>query len=318
MSISTPVAFLIFNRPDLTDIVFEAIRQVQPQKLLVVADGPRFPQEVEKCKNTRSIIDRVDWDCEILTNFSDRNLGCKVRVSSGLNWVFSIVEEAIILEDDCLPAPSFFSFCQNLLEYYRDDKRIMMVSGNNFQAGQSRTPYSYFFSKYPSVWGWASWRRAWQYFDVEMKSWPEYQKMGFINFMCEDTYEDKYWTDIFEQTYNGEIDTWDYQWYYACWSQYGLAIVPDVNMVSNLGFDRTDATHTPYDAPYARLPTTDILDINYPPFVVKHREADNYTFNYRFGGKHMKEADTWAFKIRWHLARMKSQVINKLKQYSIF
>ncbi|MEN2383889.1 MAG: hypothetical protein KA716_33360 [Gloeotrichia echinulata DEX184] len=154
MPLSTPIGFFIFNRPDLTAQVFEAIRQTKPHKLLVVADGPRFPEEEEKCLKTREVIKSVDWDCEVLTNFSEINLGCKYRVYSGLDWVFSQVEEAIILEDDCLPTPSFFYFCQTLLQRYRDDERVMHISGNNFQFGQSRTPYSYYFSKYNHIWGW--------------------------------------------------------------------------------------------------------------------------------------------------------------------
>ncbi|MFM7711944.1 MAG: glycosyltransferase family 2 protein, partial [Microcystis sp.] len=142
--------------PDTTARVFEAIRQAKPPKLLVVADGPRADRadDIEKCKAARAIIEGVDWDCEVLTNYSDVNLGCKNRVSSGLNWVFDTVEEAIILEDDCVPDPTFFRFCEELLEYYRHDQRIMVISGNNFQFGKKRTGYSYYFSVYTHCWGW--------------------------------------------------------------------------------------------------------------------------------------------------------------------
>lgn len=277
--LKTPVAFLIFNRPDLTSIVFDAIAQAKPKKLLVVADGPRFPEEAEKCREARAVIERINWDCEVLTNFSEINLGCKHRVSSGLDWIFSQVEEAIILEDDCLPAPSFFYFCQTLLEYYRHDERIMHISGNNFQFGQSRTEYSYYFSKYPHIWGWASWRRAWKYYDVTIKTWSHYKKLEIISSLCEDSYEQKYWNDIFERTYNGTVDTWDYQWVYACWCQTSMSILPNLNLVSNIGF-RIDGTHTKSsNAPGARLPTTDIWGIKHPSFIVRHKEADNHTFN---------------------------------------
>ena len=164
MSLSTPVAFIIFNRPDTTEIVFETIRQAKPSKLLVVADGPRTDRsgEVEKCTATRAVIERVDWECEVITNYSDVNLGCKRRVSGGIDWIFSQVEEAIILEDDCLPAPSFFQFCQTMLERYRYDDRISMIGGSNYQQENSRTSDSYFFTKYAHIWGWATWRRAWK------------------------------------------------------------------------------------------------------------------------------------------------------------
>jgi len=156
MSLQVPIVFIIYNRPDLTERVFDSIRKAKPNKLLVVSDGPRFTEDVEKCKCVRAVIDKVDWDCEVLKNFPEVNLGCRKRVSSGLDWVFSEVEEAIILEDDCLPAPSFLSFCQTLLERYRDDERVMHISGNNFQFGISRTEYSYYFSKYTHLWGWAT------------------------------------------------------------------------------------------------------------------------------------------------------------------
>ena len=152
---STPVAFIIFNRPDTTKRVFAEIAKARPPKLLVIADGPRadHPADVEKCAAVRAIIDGVDWDCEVLKNYSDVNLGCKRRVSSGLDWVFDTVEEAIILEDDCLPHPTFFRFCEEMLEKYRDDKRIAMISGDNLQFGRKRTGYSYYFSRYPHIWG---------------------------------------------------------------------------------------------------------------------------------------------------------------------
>ena len=182
----TPVAFIIFNRPDTTKRVFEAIRQAKPPKLFVIADGSRSDRlgEAEKCAATRAIIDGVDWECEILTNYSDVNLGCKIRVSSGLDWVFSEVEEAIILEDDCLPHPSFFAFCEELLEKYRNDSRIMQICGSNVLKDQVNIDDSYYFSKYGPIWGWASWRRAWQEYDVDMKLWAEVKKRKLYYDFC--------------------------------------------------------------------------------------------------------------------------------------
>lgn len=151
--LTTPVAFLVFNRPDTTIRVFEEIRRARPPKLLVVADGARAdrPGEAEKCAQVRAIVEQVDWECGVLKNYADDNMGCKRRISSGLDWVFANVEEAIILEDDCLPHPSFFRFCEELLRRYRDDERVMMISGDNFQFGKKRTDYSYYFSKYPHI-----------------------------------------------------------------------------------------------------------------------------------------------------------------------
>ena len=315
LSLDTPVAFLIFNRPDVTKKVFESIRQAKPKKLLVVADGARFPEEVEKCQQTRAIINDVDWDCEVLTNFSETNIGCRKRVSSGLYWVFSEVEEAIILEDDCLPTPSFFYFCQTLLERYRDDERIMHISGDNFQKGQSRSKYSYYFSKYTPIWGWATWRRAWQHYDVEIKTWSEYKKSGVFDSLFSDCHEQSYWTNIFDQSFNNFVDTWDHQWLYTCWSQNGLSIIPDCNMVSNLGFG-IDATHTvSKDDPKAKLPVFDIWEIQHPPYITQNYQADLHTFNWGFGGN--------AFKNNQHNKAIIKRSIAKIKQliqliYSLF
>lgn len=304
MSLVTPVAFLIFNRPELTKQVFAAIRKAKPKKLLIVADGPRFLEEIEKCQKAREIITKVDWDCEVLTNFSETNLGCKKRVSSGLDWVFSEVEEAIILEDDCLPAPSFFDFCQTLLEHYRHDERVMHISGDNFQNSQNRNNYSYYLSKYIHVWGWASWRRAWNYYDVDMKMWSEFKKIGMINSICESIDEQTYWNNIFENVFNGAINTWDYQWLYACWSQSGLSIIPSLNLVSNIGFG-PDATHTTSESSLSRLSVTDIWDIKHPKLIVRDANADNYTFKCHYGGMNMKK-QIFIFNVKNTIKSIKS------------
>ena len=297
MSISTPVAFFIFNRPDLTKIVFDAIAQAKPKQLLVVADGPRVSAEAEKCQITRSVIDQIDWECEVLINYSEKNMGCKHRVSSGLDWVFAQVEEAIILEDDCLPAPSFFDFCETLLDRYRHDERIMMISGDNFQNGQPTNDYSYYFSKYTHIWGWASWRRAWQYYDVNMTTWPEYKKSNAICSVCEDPCEQKFWIDTFDRVFDGAVDTWDYQWLYASWCQSGLSILPNSNLISNIGFG-IDGTHTYNDSPWARLPIADIWEIKHPPFMVRNKLADTYTFMNHYGGINLKKNDSLMFKLK--------------------
>ena len=308
--LNTPVAFIIFNRPDLTQIVFNAIRQAQPKQLFVIADGPRFPEELDKCQQARDIIKQVDWDCQVFTNYSDTNLGCRQRVSSGITWVFEQVEEAIILEDDCLPTASFFTFCQTLLEYYRNDTRIIGISGNNFQNGQSRTDYSYYFSRYNHCWGWATWRRAWQYWDFNAEKWLEFRDSELIKQIIEDPYEQKYWTTIFDKIFlEGKPDSWAYVWLFSYLSQSGLSIIPNQNLVSNIGF-REDGTHTvSTDSKVSNLPTVDIWDLKHPPFVVRNRDGDTYTFDHLFGGLNMKKADTWKSKLRSHLSRTKQRII---------
>ncbi|MBE9046125.1 glycosyltransferase family 2 protein [Pleurocapsales cyanobacterium LEGE 10410] len=276
----TPVALLIFNRPDTTERVFAAIRQAQPSKLLVVADGARSdrPGEAEKCQATRAIIDCVDWKCEVLTNYSEVNLGCKVRVSSGLDWVFEQVESAIILEDDCLPHPSFFLFCDTLLDYYRDDERIMAISGNNFQLGRKRTDYSYYFSRYNHCWGWATWRRAWQHYDLEMKLWQEIRDGNWLESILETPQAVKYWHRVFQAARDRQVDTWDYQWTFACWLQNGLTVLPNVNLVTNIGFGSEASNTIDSTSKYANLPTHKMcFPLTHPPFMLRHIRADSFT-----------------------------------------
>lgn len=284
----TPVIFLIFKRPDVTAQVFEAIRQVKPPKLFIVADGPRSdkPNEAEKCAATRAILDQVDWDCQVFKNYSDVNLGCQKRVSSGLDWAFSQVEEAIILEDDCLPNLSFFRFCEELLEQYRHDSRMMTITGTNYQFGRQRTPYSYYFSRYNHCWGWATWRRAWNFFDLNMKLWPEIRDQGWLKDLLIDidleTNALQYWTDTFQSTYEGKINSWAFRWTFACWVHSGLTLIPNQNLVSNIGFT-ADATNMPladqkFIKKFANMEKKELIfPLKHPPFTIIDVEADSYT-----------------------------------------
>jgi len=251
----TPVAFFIFNRPRETRRIFEEIAKAKPKILLVIADGPR-PNVIDEDKNvflTREIIKNINWDCELLTNFSNVNLGCKVRVSSGIDWLFEKVEEAIILEDDCLPEPSFFQFCQELLERYRYDSRIGMISGDNFQFGYRLNDDSYYFSNISHIWGWATWRSRWQSdYDVSMKHWPKERDENRVSDWTAIKSEQNSLIRNFEKTYQGKIDTWDHQWNF-CSRLYGrVSVMPNVNLISNIGFG-TGATHTIMDSELANM-----------------------------------------------------------------
>jgi hypothetical protein len=282
----TPVVLLIFKRPDATRRVCETIRQANPSQLFVIADGARsnFPEEAEKCAETRTIVEQIDWDCEVLTNYSDINLGCGKRVSTGISWVFSQVEEAIILEDDCLPHPDFFSFCEELLEKYRHDLRIMHISGNYHLLKYNNHPskYSYYFSRYPLIWGWATWRRAWNHYDFQMKNLPELIEDRWLEKFLENKREAYVWSKNFYGVYNN-LYTWDYQWMLTCWTQSGLSIHPSVNLVSNIGFD-AEATHTQNNQNYwASLPTKSmIFPLNHQPFIIRDNRADRYLQNTQF------------------------------------
>ena len=279
-----PVVLIIFNRPEPTKRVFEIIRAARPSQLYVVADGPRedHPKDAEKCTAARAIVDGVDWKCVVFTNYADNNLGCKRRVSSGLDWVFNQVEQAIILEDDCLPHPSFFHFCQELLDRYKNDNRVMLISGDNFQPIQDQSVFSYYFSRYPHIWGWATWRRAWKKFDVNMKSWPSFRNGGWLEYILENRQDLIYWEEIFNKTFNGEIDSWAYALLFSCWSQSLLAISPTFNLVSNIGFG-IDATHT---TGVNKLANMEIFPadfpLKHPPFVIRDVDADRYTQQHLF------------------------------------
>ena len=276
----TPVVLIIFNRPAQTEKVFEVIRQAKPPKLLVIADGSRAerPGEAEKCTAARAVIDRVDWDCEVFKNYSDVNLGCDPRISSGLNWVFETVEEAIILEDDCVPHPTFFRYCEELLERYRHDARVMNISGQNVLFGRHRTEYSYYFSRYTLCWGWASWRRAWQYFDVDVKVWPEIRDQNLIKNVLVDPYAVKVWERTVQLLYDGYLTGWDFKWMFACWLQNGFCIIPNGNLVTNIGHG-SEATHTNDEkSPYNNMLVEAMsFPLKHPPFVIRNLEADKFT-----------------------------------------
>jgi len=304
--LTTPVVFLIFRRPDLTARVFEQIRLAKPTKLFIVADGPRNKEEAALCEQTRQVVEGVDWECEVYKNYSEVNLGCRQRVSSGLDWAFEQVEEAIILEDDCLPHPCFFRYCDELLTYYREDERIWCISGDNFQDDQQRGDGSYYFSRYNHCWGWATWKRCWKYFEEDLQTWPSFRDNDFIQCIFDDPVEATYWTKIFDQLFeNNEPNTWDYQWTYTCWKNSGLTILPNVNLVSNIGFG-AESTHTnDLKSPLANMPTQQISEIIHPIFFVRNKIADNYTFDYHLGGFKMKEANTLLGKIKTMLSPLK-------------
>ena len=279
--LQTPVAFIIFNRPDTTERVFAEIAKAKPLKLLVVADGPRVsrPGEAEKCAATRAIIEKVDWDCEVLTNFSEVNLGCKRRVSSGIDWVFEQVEEAIILEDDCLPDPTFFRFCQKMLERYRYEQRIGMISGRNFQTGHCRSSDSYYFSKYVHIWGWASWRDRWiGSYDVTMAKWPRLRNEGWLTDIGNNAREASYWNKVFECVYCDRINTWDYQWLFANWLEGRTNIVPSVNLIANIGFGE-DATHTAGGRDLVPVEAMS-FPLKHPLEVLENRDLDKELFDH--------------------------------------
>jgi hypothetical protein len=277
--LKTPVALIIFNRPETTARVFAEIARARPSKLLVIADGPRADHsgDAEKCLATRAIIEQVDWDCEVLTNYSTVNLGCRLRPSSGLNWVFETVEEAIILEDDCLPHPTFFPFCEQLLEHFRADERVMAIGGANLLGEWRRDWQSYYFSRLGGSWGWATWARAWRYFDLDIQLWPQALAARVLEDLFPNPRYSTFWKQTLQKVYDGTIEsTWDYQWLLACWLQSGWRIVPAVNLVSNIGFG-ADATHHQEEcSSLANMPTAEmVFPLKHPLMMTRDVELDD-------------------------------------------
>jgi hypothetical protein len=282
----TAVLFLVFNRPDTTCQVFEAIRRARPVRLYIAADGPRDRLgEKELCEEVRHIATAVDWPCEVSTLFQEVNLGCKHAVSDGITWFFQHEEAGIILEDDCLPHESWFPFAQELLDRYRDDERIMNISAQHFHRDAHTPLHSYFFSRCNSCWGWASWRRAWAHYDRDMKLWPALRHTDWLLHIGDGSeLFRRFWTRTFDMCHAGKIDTWDYQWKFSCWAQSGLAILPANNLVTNIGFG-ANATHTKSrDGINDGLPLEKMeYPLIHPNYMVRDVVTDRWTDHHVYG-----------------------------------
>lgn len=279
MKKTAPVLFLIFNRPELTSRVFSAIREAKPAKLYVAADGPRteIADEPERCLETRAIMNQVDWPCDVRTFYRGENVGCKRAVSSALDWFFENEEEGIILEDDCLPNPEFFDFCSELLDRYRDTSEVHHISGINLQNGIQRGEGSYYFSVLPHIWGWATWRRAWNFYDVALYGDGPEARNDVVETTFQSPEEKAFWLVALDSVASGHLDTWDIQRCYSMWRNQGIAILPNRNLVSNLGFG-PDATHTKSRSPLAEMPNFPIGRVIHPNRIDVDRAADWYTF----------------------------------------
>lgn len=286
-SFSTPVVLFIYARPDTTERLVEVLRAARPPRLLVVADGPRpgRAEEAARCRDARAVVENAGWDCEVLTNFADENLGLSQRIPTGLDWAFDHVEEAILLEDDCVPDESFFPFCEELLDRFREEPRVMSISGNNFEFEPHLSGPSYYFSRYPYIWGWATWRSAWRHYDPQLSRWPELRRDGWLTEVLQDPQAVQYWTYIFERTYK-EAHTWDSAWVLASWLAGGLSAVPRRNLVTNVGF-RDDATNTraEYRGVFADVPAVAIdFPLRHPPVVDRDAAADRLIEDVMFSG----------------------------------
>jgi hypothetical protein len=283
--LNTAVLFLVFNRLATTKQVFEAIKQAKPPRLYVAADGARVTKngENEKVKTVRDfIMSNIDWGCEVKTLFRDENLGCKYAVSSAINWFFENEEMGIILEDDCLPSQSFFWFCEELLERYKDDLQVGQISGDNFQNGIKRGGADYYFSVYAHIWGWASWANRWKNYDVELDTIND---INFIKNLFQNKNTQSYWLKIFRNMKMKKIDTWDYQWIFTLWNNNQLTVLPNINLIENIGFGE-DATHTMNaESEFAKLKPFELILKSHPRDINQDKDADNFTSKLMFSKK---------------------------------
>lgn len=266
-SLNIPVLFVVFNRPEYTKKVFERIRSVRPAKLYVAADGPRLGKEAEfeLCDKVRKIATNVDWPCQVHTLFREQNLGCGHAVSEAITWFFSQVEMGVVLEDDCLPDPSFFYFCEKFLKGYKDEPAIMHVNGtrplvrdklfNNTITDQD----NFFISRYPNIWGWASWSRAWKHYSFDI------HKIDMDKIYQSKIYSDAH-KDICKRIYEmmanpaTRQDTWDFQWLLSFWAEHGFSVIPRKNLIKNLGFGMA-GTHPGHNLFFDR-DTADSIDVD--------------------------------------------------------
>lgn len=279
-----PVLFLVYKRIDLVKQVFESIKAYKPERLYIGADGPKNEIDQQRCLVVRDyIISQIDWDCSVQTLFRSENLGSSLAVSSAITWFFEHEEEGIILEDDCCPSQSFFTYCEQMLDFYRDSPEVMQISGCN---GYGNLPLKdpYFFSKFPICWGWATWRRAWQKFDLSMNHLDASNyKEFFWNHFSQDYNQYVYWLTIYENVIQCKYDCWDYQWWFSIWKNNGITINTKENFIKNIGFS-LDALHTKnINSPLGNLQTWENFEPTSKLKKIKiNRKIDNLIFYYLF------------------------------------
>lgn len=268
------MVFVLFNRPETTRRTFAAIRAARPARLWLVADGPRErPGEAARVSAARDAVEKVGWTCQVRRLYAQKNLGCRRRVVSALDEVFAQEERAIVVEDDCLATPRLFDFCEQLLERYADDERVLSVGGNNLLFGR-RGAASYHFSRLFDCWGWATWRRAWQGHDAELSGWPAFRGSGALDRLFPDPRSRRFWTRTFDAVHARQLDSWALAFLFSALARGGLHAVSAVNLVSNIGFGPEGGTHLRGLDLLDRVPTAPLEeDLVHPP-VQADDEAD--------------------------------------------
>ena len=288
MSVNTPLLLIVWRRPHTLRQVIDAIRPVAPTHLFVACDGPNPERsgEAEKVAATRRVIEQeIDWPCRIERLYSNVNQGCRLGVSRAISWFFEQVEEGVILEDDCVPHPDFFHYCTTLLERYRHDTRVWSICGSNFQRGNKRGDASYYFSIHGDSWGWATWRRAWENYESGRDNWAKFRDFKRFDDVFAIQDERKYWSLILDRLFfEGYPSSWAYQWWCACWMNHALHAWPNVNLVSNVGFDE-EGTHTLIPSTFAGIDVRPLGKLMHPDFILPSGEADSFAFYNRRSGK---------------------------------
>jgi len=310
MSFNTPILFIIFNRLDTTKEVFSKIRAIKPKQLFISADGPRIDRigENELCDSVKEYVEaNIDWECSVYRKYNYRNVGCKIAISSAIDWIFSVVDNAIILEDDCVPEESFFYFSEQMLARYKNDNQVMMISGTNYLIEVKEYEYDYFFSNYFAIWGWATWKRAWLKYDIKMKSWPQYRIENKLADYIQDEKIIEQYKEMFDHAYKNEINTWDIQWFYSCLFCNGVTIVPVKNQVSNIGII---GTHTGNEISKFNYMRTIALEKKYytgNPKISVDQELNNKILSVIYSVNN-------CIDIKINESRLSSHILNRLRK----
>lgn len=311
MKTKVPVLFIAFNRPDVTKLVWEAIRNYKPTRLYVSVDAPREnkPSEVESCRIVKEITESVDWECRVVRKYNPRNLGCRLGVSSAISWMFETEEIGIILEDDCLPSPAFFTFCEEMLERYKEDSRVMQISGNNYLPANFKIKESYYFSTLNDIWGWATWKRAWSKFSLELENFNAEDSKNILHNYFKNREIERWFFEYLKGVFYPRSQVWSTQWVYTLVLNNGFTITPKHNYVQNIGFIGESTNANSSFLEYQSIKASNEIDnpLVHPEFKINY-EADKARFEL------IKRTDPVTFK-KVIFRKKLSNIKQKLKSF---
>lgn len=314
---NTPILLIIWRRPTTLYSLIETLRPLQPPLIYVASDGPVSQDKASELNvlECRGLIDKqITWPCEIQRLYSDINHGCSAGPIRAISWFFSQVTQGIILEDDCIPHPDFLQYCEALLDFYRDDSRVWCISGNNFQDDYIRGDGSYYFSRIPLIWGWATWRRCWQYYDATLANWPKLRESGLLQGAFHDPIVRSYWSEKWNLSFqNDHVNWWDYQWVYTCIAHGGLSVHPNLNLVNNIGTG-PEATHTTGYIIPTPLSQERLDRIVHPSFILPDLSADQYLFDNVFGGHRLRRQKTIGYRVYHRTYRLYHKILEQARR----